>query len=132
MESDDPRNISDQSEEHSAEARGAQVELSPEERQEQVKSAAPDGGDIQELPDQPAAESKHDEDRAGARNGSDGESSSRVSVVDESLRAPNRPTGPTTTSTSGTPTRSIRQDARTPSSSSTPTSPSGAPTSCVA
>ena len=52
-ESDDPRNISDQNEEHSAEARGAQVELSPEEREDQVKSAAPDGGEIQDLPDQP-------------------------------------------------------------------------------
>ncbi len=59
--SDDPRHISDQSAEHNAEARGAQVELSPEERQEQVSSAAPDGGDIQE-------------------------SGSRVSVVDESPR----------------------------------------------
>ncbi|HSY38642.1 MAG TPA: ATP-binding cassette domain-containing protein [Polyangia bacterium] len=92
-ESDDPRNVSDQNEEHSAAARGAEVELSPEEREEQIKSAAPDGGDIQELPDQPAAESEHDEDRTGARNGSDGESSSRVSVVDEAPPRPEPPDG---------------------------------------
>src|ERR1700754_2961617 len=71
--SEDPRNISDQSEEHNAEARGAQVELSPEEREEQIKSAAPDGGEIQELPDQPAAESERDEahgEGGRAQNGS--------------------------------------------------------------
>ncbi|MFZ1993350.1 MAG: ATP-binding cassette domain-containing protein [Solirubrobacteraceae bacterium] len=62
--SDDPRTVSDQSEEHDAEARGAQVELSPEEREEQVKSAAP---------------------------GSE-QSGSRVSVVDESPR-PEPPDG---------------------------------------
>ena len=93
--SDDPRHISDQSEEHNAEARGAQVELSPEERQEQVKSAAPDDGDIQELPDQPAAETAREEargERAGAEDGAgadengSGQSGSRVSVVDESPR----------------------------------------------
>ena len=86
---DDPRNISDQNEEHSAEARGAQVELSPEERQEQVKSAAPDGGEIQELPDRPAAEDERDtaRDGTGGDNGSAQEQSgSRVSVVDESPR----------------------------------------------
>jgi phospholipid/cholesterol/gamma-HCH transport system ATP-binding protein len=89
--SDDPRHISDQSEEHNAEARGAQVELSPEERQEQVKSAAPDDGDIQELPDQPAAETARGEragadDGAGADENGSGQSGSRVSVVDESPR----------------------------------------------
>ena len=91
--SDDPRHISDQSEEHNAEARGAQVELSPEERQEQVKSAAPDDGDIQELPDQPAAESARArgeragaDDGAGADENGSGQSGSRVSVVDESPR----------------------------------------------
>ena len=63
--SGDPRNISDQSEEHNAQARGAQVELSPEERRENVTSAAPDGGSVRE--------------------------SSRVSVVDE---APPRPAPP--------------------------------------
>jgi phospholipid/cholesterol/gamma-HCH transport system ATP-binding protein len=93
-ESDDPRNISDQNEEHSAEARGAQVELSPEEREEQVTSAAPDGGEIQDLPDQPAAESEreHGDGEAGRqRNGSE-QSGSRVSVVDESPR-PEPPDG---------------------------------------
>ena len=86
--SEDPRNISDQSEEHNAEARGAQVELTPEERQEQVSSAAPDGGDIQDVPDQPGAESERDQaTRAGGPgpNGS-GQSGSRVSVIDESPR----------------------------------------------
>jgi phospholipid/cholesterol/gamma-HCH transport system ATP-binding protein len=92
---DDPRHISDQSEEHNAEARGAQVELSPEERQEQVTSAAPDDGDIQDVPDQPAAETEREEARgehAGADNGAataengSGQSGSRVSVVDESPR----------------------------------------------
>jgi phospholipid/cholesterol/gamma-HCH transport system ATP-binding protein len=101
MDSDDPRELSDQNEEHSAEARGAQVELSQEEREEQIKSAAPDGGEIQELPDQPAAESERDEGRdegaraengsAGAQNGSE-QSGSRVSVVDESPR-PEPPDG---------------------------------------
>jgi phospholipid/cholesterol/gamma-HCH transport system ATP-binding protein len=98
--SDDPRTVSDQSEEHDAEARGAQVELSPEEREEQVKSAAPDGGEIQELPDQPAAESgggeargPHGSERDAARgkHGSE-QSGSRVSVVDESPR-PEPPDG---------------------------------------
>jgi phospholipid/cholesterol/gamma-HCH transport system ATP-binding protein len=97
--SGDPRNISDQSEEHNAEARGAQVELSPEERRENVTSAAPDGGDIQEVPDQPGAEGERDEARrevwgqdgsAGDRDGSERQSS-RVSVVDE---APPRPAPP--------------------------------------
>src|SRR6201992_3018047 len=91
--SDDPRHISDQSEEHNAEARGAQVELSPEEREEKVKSAAPDGGEIQDVADRPAADDQRDAARSdagrsdGARsdageNGS-GQSGSRVSVVDE-------------------------------------------------
>ncbi len=48
--SDDPRNIGDQSEEHHAAARGAEVELSPEEREEQITSAAPHGGEIEETP----------------------------------------------------------------------------------
>ncbi len=86
--SDDPRHISDQSDEHNAEARGAEVELSPEERQEQVTSAAPDGGEIQDVPDQPAAESAHEDaggEAARGRNGSE-QSGSRVSVVDEAPR----------------------------------------------
>jgi phospholipid/cholesterol/gamma-HCH transport system ATP-binding protein len=102
--SGDPRNISDQSEEHNAEARGAQVELSPEERRENVTSAAPDGGEIQDVPDEPGAEGERDEERREAR-GQDGSEhngaeragaerereSSRVSVVDE---APPRPAPP--------------------------------------
>jgi phospholipid/cholesterol/gamma-HCH transport system ATP-binding protein len=93
--SDDPRHISDQSAEHDAEARGAQVELSPEERREQVSSAAPGGGDIQEVPDRPAAEGErgaaHGDNGAAAHgdNGAAGEpvqSGSRVSVVAESPR----------------------------------------------
>jgi phospholipid/cholesterol/gamma-HCH transport system ATP-binding protein len=91
---DDPRNISGQSEEHNAEARGAEVELSPEEREEQVKSAAPDGGEIQELPEHPAAESERDAEQreAGAENGS-GQSGSRVSVVEEAPPRPDPPEG---------------------------------------
>src|ERR1700749_1624941 len=86
--SDDPRNVFDQNEEHNAEARGAQVELSPEEREEQVKSAAPDGGEIQELPDRPAADDEQDGARhetAGSANGS-GQSGSRGSGVEEAPR----------------------------------------------
>jgi phospholipid/cholesterol/gamma-HCH transport system ATP-binding protein len=100
--SGDPRNISDQSEEHNAEARGAQVELSPEERRENVTSAAPDGGEIQDVPDQPGAEGERDEahreargqdgsDRNGAEHHGAERQSSRVSVVDE---APPRPAPP--------------------------------------
>jgi phospholipid/cholesterol/gamma-HCH transport system ATP-binding protein len=87
--SDDPRHISDQSVEHNASARDAQVELSPEERRENVSSAAPDGGDIQDVPDERGAEGERDEARHEARSESDG--SSRVSVVDE---APPRPAPP--------------------------------------
>ncbi len=94
--SDDPRHISDQSAEHDAEARGAQVELSPEERREQVSSAAPGGGDIQEVPDGSAAEGERDAaahgDNGAAAHGDNGaagepvQSGSRVSVVAESPR----------------------------------------------
>jgi phospholipid/cholesterol/gamma-HCH transport system ATP-binding protein len=86
--SEDPRNISDQSEEHNAEARGAQVELTPQERQDQMRSAAPGGGDIQDAPEQPGAVGERDEARRdGARGGNgSGQSGSRVSVVDESPR----------------------------------------------
>jgi phospholipid/cholesterol/gamma-HCH transport system ATP-binding protein len=95
----DPRNIGGQSEEHSAEARGAEVELSPEEREEQVKSAAPDGGEIQDTPDWPGEETEAD--TAHAKTETDGksesdaktESSSRVSVVDESPPRPEPPDG---------------------------------------
>ncbi|HEY2317283.1 MAG TPA: ATP-binding cassette domain-containing protein [Solirubrobacteraceae bacterium] len=95
--SGDPRNISDQSEEHNAEARGAAVELSPEERRENVTSAAPDGGGIQEVPDQPGAEGRRDEAHREAQGEDDSEGRgderefSRVSVVDE---APPRPAPP--------------------------------------
>jgi phospholipid/cholesterol/gamma-HCH transport system ATP-binding protein len=83
----DPRNIGDQSEEHSAEARGAEVELSPEERQEQVTSAGrggSDSGGIEETPRWPAAQASEREGR---------ESGSRVSVVDESPPRPEPPEG---------------------------------------
>src|SRR6478609_10292862 len=88
MESDDPRNISDQSEEHNAEARGAQVELTPQERQEQVTSAAPDGGEIQDVPARPAAEDEREAatHEANGRGNGSGQSGSRVSVIDESPR----------------------------------------------
>jgi phospholipid/cholesterol/gamma-HCH transport system ATP-binding protein len=92
----DPRNISDQSEEHNAQARGAEVELSPQERHEQVKSAAPEGGEIQDLPDEPARESERDAQRAQPQeeNGSSGGGrGSRVSVVDESPPRPQPPEG---------------------------------------
>jgi phospholipid/cholesterol/gamma-HCH transport system ATP-binding protein len=97
--SDDPRNPSHQSEEHNAAARGAEVKLSEEEREEGIKSAAPDGGDIQETPEWPAEESERDEARAekkdqDAQHGSQSEESgSRVSVVDESPPRPEPPDG---------------------------------------
>jgi phospholipid/cholesterol/gamma-HCH transport system ATP-binding protein len=84
---DDPRNIGDQTKEHNAEARNAQVELSPEEREEQVTSAAPHDGDIEETPEWPGAED--DGDAEGERE----ESSSRVSVVDEKEPRPEPPDG---------------------------------------
>ncbi|HET8980066.1 MAG TPA: ATP-binding cassette domain-containing protein [Solirubrobacteraceae bacterium] len=91
---DDPRNVSQQDEAHNAEARGAEVELSPEERREQVKSAAPDGGEIQDLPDEPGIEGERDAQRARAQDGGDGEGGrSRVSVVDESPPRPQPPEG---------------------------------------
>jgi phospholipid/cholesterol/gamma-HCH transport system ATP-binding protein len=116
----DPRHIGDQSEEHSAAARGAEVELSPEEREEQITSAAPDGGEIQETPEWPAEESDREQARGegdgdkadaktdanaegnghrtegegeGESEGDEKESSSRVSVVDESPPRPEPPEG---------------------------------------
>jgi phospholipid/cholesterol/gamma-HCH transport system ATP-binding protein len=92
----DPRNISDQSEQSSAQARGAEVELSPEEREDQVKSAAPDGGEIQETPEWPADESEKDKARSEGRSDqaeSEPSSSSRVSVVAESAPRPEPPSG---------------------------------------
>ena len=77
---DDPRNISDQSLEHSAEARGAEMELSPDERRDQVKSAAPEGGEIQDVPAEPGRESERDAERErSGREGGDGRGS-RVSL----------------------------------------------------
>jgi phospholipid/cholesterol/gamma-HCH transport system ATP-binding protein len=104
--SDDPRNIGDQSEEHSAQARGAEVELSPEEREEQIKSAAPHGGEIEETPTWEQAQDSEGESesatqeqsegqrQAGGENGrGEGEGGSRVSVVDESPPRPEPPSG---------------------------------------
>jgi phospholipid/cholesterol/gamma-HCH transport system ATP-binding protein len=89
----DPRNISDQSHEHNAQARGAEVELSPEERRDQVKSAAPDGGEIKDVPDAPARETERDAERARAGEGDGDGRGSRVSVVDESPPRPEPPAG---------------------------------------
>jgi phospholipid/cholesterol/gamma-HCH transport system ATP-binding protein len=82
--SDDPRDIGDQKEENSAAARGATVDLSPEEREQQVTSAAPHGGDIEDTPRWEASDG--DEDTAN-RGGS------RVSVVDEAPPRPQPPRG---------------------------------------
>jgi phospholipid/cholesterol/gamma-HCH transport system ATP-binding protein len=87
---DDPRHISDQDEAHSAEARGAEVELSPEERREQVTSAAPEGGEIKDVPAEPGREGERDAERAQDHPGEGG---SRVSVVDESPPRPEPPDG---------------------------------------
>jgi phospholipid/cholesterol/gamma-HCH transport system ATP-binding protein len=89
--SEDPRHITDQREEHNAEARGARVELTPQERQEQVSSAAPGGGEIQQAPARPGAEGARDQARGTTGTGSGSGSGSqragsRVSVVDESPR----------------------------------------------
>jgi phospholipid/cholesterol/gamma-HCH transport system ATP-binding protein len=93
----DPRTISDQSEERNAQARGAEMELSPEEREEQVTSAAPEGGEIQELPDEPGRASEHGAERAQAHEAGaadeKGAGGSRVSVVDESPPRPQPPEG---------------------------------------
>jgi phospholipid/cholesterol/gamma-HCH transport system ATP-binding protein len=117
--SDDPRNINDQSEEHSAAARGAEVDLTPEEREEKITSAAPHGGDIEETPtweeaqeeegqsESAAQEEGGDEEEAregGERRGQaqaaagdeedgEGRGGSRVSVVDESPARPEPPGG---------------------------------------
>jgi phospholipid/cholesterol/gamma-HCH transport system ATP-binding protein len=83
----DPRNIGDQSEEHSAQARGAEVELSPEEREDKITSAAPDGEGVKDTPDWNGQETEADTAHAKT------ESSSRVSVVDESPPRPEPPDG---------------------------------------
>jgi phospholipid/cholesterol/gamma-HCH transport system ATP-binding protein len=109
---DDPRNIGDQSEEHSAQARGAEVELSPEEREEQIKSAAPHDGEIQDTPTWEEAKNSEGESEAATQEQGDGQQSegqhqaggedgdgaderggSRVSVVDESPPRPEPPSG---------------------------------------
>jgi len=104
FDDDDPRHIGGQSEEHNAEARGAEVDLSPEEKEDQIKSAAPDGGEIKDTPiwdtDDTADQggSERDGQSGGEREGSQGEpeeGGSRVSVVDE---APPRPEAPDGTS----------------------------------
>jgi phospholipid/cholesterol/gamma-HCH transport system ATP-binding protein len=74
----DPREIGDQSEDNS----GAEVELSPEEREEQVTSAAPHGGEIEEAPRWEQTEEYQGQERE----------ESRVSVVDEAPR-PEPPSG---------------------------------------
>ncbi|HEX8978030.1 MAG TPA: ATP-binding cassette domain-containing protein [Solirubrobacteraceae bacterium] len=90
--SDDPRNVGDQSQEHSAEARGAEVELSPEEREEQITSAAPHGGEIEDTPTwEEANESGGESEAATQEQGQRQES--RVSVVDESPPRPEPPSG---------------------------------------
>jgi phospholipid/cholesterol/gamma-HCH transport system ATP-binding protein len=94
---DDPRNIGHQDEEHNAAARGAEVDLSPEERDE-VKSAAPHGGEIEDTPEWPAEESEREQSRGqdGGEEGSgerERESSSRVSVSEEAPPRPEPPDG---------------------------------------
>jgi phospholipid/cholesterol/gamma-HCH transport system ATP-binding protein len=105
----DPRNIGDQDEDHSAAARGAEVDLSPEEREEGIKSAAPHGGEIQDVPDDAVAEDMAEKDKDGEARGEgdergraeadadgdgDGEGKgSRVSVVDEQPPRPDAPEG---------------------------------------
>jgi phospholipid/cholesterol/gamma-HCH transport system ATP-binding protein len=86
----DPRNVGGQNEEHNAAARGAEIDLSPDEREQGVKSAAPDGGEIQDTPAWPAEESARDAARSGADTETQG---SRVSVVDESPPRPEPPSG---------------------------------------
>ena len=103
FDENDPRHVGKQDEEHSAKARGAEVDLSPEEREEQIKSAAPDGGEIQEVPTGAAAEDMANEKGDGQPQGkaADGEageneaagSGSRVSVVDEQPPRPEAPSG---------------------------------------
>ncbi len=88
-EQDDPRNIGEQDSEHDASARGAEVELSPEEREEQVTSAAPHGGEIE---DTPRWEPDNDGDGDGQQAERE-EGVSRVSVVDEAPPRPNAPKG---------------------------------------
>jgi phospholipid/cholesterol/gamma-HCH transport system ATP-binding protein len=87
--SSDPRNIGHQDEAHNAEARGAEVELSPEEREEQVKSAAPHDGEIEDTPSWDEAIKEESEGESSSQEGG----GSRVSVVDESPPRPEPPSG---------------------------------------
>jgi phospholipid/cholesterol/gamma-HCH transport system ATP-binding protein len=82
-------------ESHNAASRGAEVELSPEEREDGIKSAAPDGGEIQELPVGGAdAEADGEGGSAEAHEAEPAAASgSRVSVVDEQPPRPNPPSG---------------------------------------
>jgi phospholipid/cholesterol/gamma-HCH transport system ATP-binding protein len=100
--SEDPRAIGHQSEEHSAQARGAEVELSPEEREEGIKSAAPDGGEIKDTPTWEEAQDSEGESESATQEqgqrqaggeGQEGRGGSRVSVVDESPPRPEPPSG---------------------------------------
>ena len=104
--SEDPREIGHQSEEHSAQARRAEVDLSPEEREEGIKSAAPHGGEIEETPTWEEAEQSEGESESATQEqgepqgqrqaggeGQDGRGGSRVSVVDESPPRPEPPSG---------------------------------------
>ncbi|MGI8507034.1 MAG: ATP-binding cassette domain-containing protein [Solirubrobacteraceae bacterium] len=93
----DPREIGNQSEEHNAAARGAEIDLSPQEREEGIKSAAPEGGEIR---DTPAGEEAEQAQRSGSEAGQHEESEaeserggSRVSVVDEAPPRPEPPSG---------------------------------------
>jgi phospholipid/cholesterol/gamma-HCH transport system ATP-binding protein len=102
--SNDPREIGHQSEEHSAEARGAEVELSPQEREEKITSAAPHGGEIEDTPTWEEAQQSEGESESAAQEGGgeqsgrageeqEGRGGSRVSVVDESPPRPEPPSG---------------------------------------
>ncbi len=82
----DPRNIGDQSEENSASARGAEVEMSPEEREQNIKSAAPDGGEIKDTPSMEQAQ--HDEGQSESAAQEQDSGGSRVSVTNESPPRP--------------------------------------------
>ncbi len=94
--SEDPRNIGDQSDEHNAEARGATVDLSPQEREEKITSAAPHGGEIEDTPSWEEAQHEEGESESAAQDGEADEEQrggSRVSVVDESPPRPGPPSG---------------------------------------
>jgi phospholipid/cholesterol/gamma-HCH transport system ATP-binding protein len=94
--SEDPRSIGDQSDEHSAEARGATVDLSPQEREEKITSAAPHGGEIEDTPSWEGAQHEESQSESAAQDGEADQAQrggSRVSVVDESPPRPEPPSG---------------------------------------